>query len=505
MLKKKLLSILTALVMTSSLTLPVFADQISGDADTLSNNFDNSISLTVDSGAAWSIINCGVTVLKSNGSKSVNMDNGVSGTISTEAGLTLSKNQWSISNYGEYDNFTVRGTAPDNYGTENMNLGTYKVYLTCTSEDDLGGLSKAYDFININIIVRPAVVKTPSDVTAPIVTATPDRAANEYGWYNDDVTVSFRASDEESGIISVDEPKTVRTEGKDQVISGEAVNGAGMTGMGSATISIDKTKPTIIGSIDKTANAAGWYNEDVTVSFVSQDTLSGIASEESPKTLTEGANQSVTGTATDYAGNSASYTVPGINIDKTVPKVKFGDAPVFLLNHAQPSIQWEADDSLSGIEESLTEVSTIDTSSVGTKTFSVKVFDKAGNFETYSINYKVVYNFGGILQPINSNGLSVFKAGSTVPVKFQLTDANGAFVTNAVATIKYAKFANNVWGDEIEAVSTAAATTGNLFRYDTTNNQYIFNLSTKGLTTGTYKVTISLSDGTAQTVEFGLK
>ena len=41
------------------------------------------------------------------------------------------------------------------------------------------------------------------------------------------------------------------------------------------------------------------------------------------KTLGEGANQSVTGTATDWAGKTATDTASGINIDKTAPVIAF--------------------------------------------------------------------------------------------------------------------------------------------------------------------------------------
>src|SRR5439155_15485213 len=70
-------------------------------------------------------------------------------------------------------------------------------------------------------------------------------------------------------------------------------------------------------------NAAGWYDGgSVTVHFTCADALSGIASCPPDVTLSaEGANQSVTGTATDNAGNSASATVSGNNIDKTGPAI----------------------------------------------------------------------------------------------------------------------------------------------------------------------------------------
>jgi hypothetical protein len=85
---------------------------------------------------------------------------------------------------------------------------------------------------------------------------------------------------------------------------------------------VDMVPPTIMGEADPAGNAAGWNNTDVTVSFTCTDADSGVASCSAPTTLTmEGANQSVTGTATDVAGNSASATVSGISIDKTAPTI----------------------------------------------------------------------------------------------------------------------------------------------------------------------------------------
>jgi hypothetical protein len=92
-----------------------------------------------------------------------------------------------------------------------------------------------------------------------------------------------------------------------------------------------------------------------------------------------------------------------------------------------------------------------------------------------------------------------------VPVKFQLKDYYGNYITNAVASISYAKISNGVAGTDVEATSTSAATTGSFFRYDTTSNQYIFNLSTKGLSSGTYRLTIKLNDGTSYLVQISLK
>ena len=113
-----------------------------------------------------------------------------------------------------------------------------------------------------------------------------------------------------------------------------------------------------------------------------------------------------------------------------------------------------------------------------------------------------IYNFGGILPPIKADGSSVFKLGRTIPVKFQLWDDQDNFITDAVANIFVKKLNNGTSGDEMDAVSTAAATTGNLFRYDSSSNQYIFNLSTKlpfngveSWSAGTWEIRIELDDG----------
>jgi hypothetical protein len=138
----------------------------------------------------------------------------------------------------------------------------------------------------------------------------------------------------------------------------------------------------------------------------------------------------------------------------------------------------------------------------GSTPVTFSAVDLAGKPATCSFTVSVAYEWSGILQPINADGSSVFKAGSTVPVKFALTGAS-ACITNAVATLSYAKVSSGVAGAVNEAVSTSAATEGNQFRY--TSGQYIFNWSTKGLSPGTYQLQINLGDGVARTITVGLR
>ncbi len=125
----------------------------------------------------------------------------------------------------------------------------------------------------------------------------------------------------------------------------------------------------------------------------------------------------------------------------------------------------------------------------------------------------IQYRWDGFLQPIDDPTAnptltpSVFKGGSTVPVKFQLKDSNGASIQS---------FTDLLWIKPVpitplaasvdEPVYTISGTTGSTYRWDATNQQYVYNWSTKGLATGlVYKISVNLDDGTSREVIIGLR
>jgi len=67
------------------------------------------------------------------------------------------------------------------------------------------------------------------------------------------------------------------------------------------------------------------------------------------------------------------------------------------------------------------------------------------------------------------------------------------------------KISSGIVGDEEVPLSTSAADTGNIFRYDYVANQYIYNLSTKTMSIGTWQLKIALGDTTSYEVEISLK
>lgn len=145
---------------------------------------------------------------------------------------------------------------------------------------------------------------------------------------------------------------------------------------------------------------------------------------------------------------------------------------------------------------------------VGTTPVSCTAGDALGNSSTATFQVTVepipMIGWSGVLQPINADGSSVFKAGRVVPVKFYLTGAN-AGRTDLVARLSYAKVSNNVAGSVNEADAPGNGTAGNVFLYDAAAGQYYFNWSTKGLAVGSYELIIDLGDGNSHRVRLGLR
>lgn len=113
------------------------------------------------------------------------------------------------------------------------------------------------------------------------------------------------------------------------------------------------------------------------------------------------------------------------------------------------------------------------------------------------------YSLSGVLQPVNADGTSIFKAGRTVPVKFTATDSSGASVTDLAATLSVTKLTEAIEGTYVEADTNVAASTG--FRYDASTGQYIYNWSTAGLGAGTYRIRVTIVDGPTFTADLSLR
>jgi len=168
-----------------------------------------------------------------------------------------------------------------------------------------------------------------------------------------------------------------------------------------AVFVVDNTPPTIAATVNPAPNAAGWNKTDVTVSFTCADAGSGITSCSAPVTVTtDGANQVVSATATDQAGNSAATSVT-LNIDKTPPAVTIsspangatlGSSPVTVTGTIAETVSGIANIGCNGNPATLSgstfacNVPLVD----GANTIVVDAMDVAGNAGASSINVNFV-------------------------------------------------------------------------------------------------------------------
>ncbi|MDQ1584442.1 MAG: large repetitive protein, partial [Microbacteriaceae bacterium] len=230
------------------------------------------------------------------------------------------------------------------------------------------------------------------DNTGPVVTAALAPAANAAGWNKANVGLTWSATDAGSGIGSGPTPATDSVNSNTASVTKNAVatDKLGNSGTGAAVVKLDKTNPTISGSAAPAANGFGWNNSNVTVSLVCADALSGVKSCTGGGTVvlsTEGANQSVPGTAVDNADNSASTSVSGVSIDKTAPTLT--GTPTTSANgngwyKGDVAIGWSGADALSGINPATQPANGLITGEGSALTTSATISDKAGNSRTAS-------------------------------------------------------------------------------------------------------------------------
>ena len=207
------------------------------------------------------------------------------------------------------------------------------------------------------------------------------------------------------------------------------------------------------GAPDRAPDHNGWYNAPVTITWTSTDPApsSGTPTTPPPTTLSaDGANQTATSAKScDPAGNCATGTVTGINLDTTPPSVSVTGVTSGGTYSTAPSPACTTTDALSGVATNAT-VSVANSGTSYTATCNGAA-DVAGNTAApASVTYQVI------------------PAGFTVA---SLTDSNGNPIAGAAVTFRSA------------GGSVTNATTGS------------DGIASATLTPGTYSVTMNYATG----------
>ena len=285
---------------------------------------------------------------------------------------------------------------------------------------------------------------------------------------------------------------------------------AGGTASQSVTIKRDANPPTINGNAAPPPNGNSWNNSDVTITFNCADELSGIAACGPDQTLSsDGANQSVTGTAKDNAGNTASTTVSGINLDKTLPTVSvtgITDGATYSLGQV-PAGGCDTQDDLSEVATQATfSLSGGNANGVGSFTATCDgASDNASNSGFANVTYQVIYISNGFFAPVdNPPAVNSVKAGQAIPVKFSLNGDQGLDIFES-GYPKSQDIACDLSGEISDIEETVNAGDSSL-SYDASSDQYNYVWKTKKDWAGSCRqFVLRLNDGTEHTANFNFK
>jgi probable HAF family extracellular repeat protein len=393
------------------------------------------------------------------------------------------------------------------------------------------------------------------DRKAPTTQASAKKADNssytDGTWSSQDVTVTLSASDAGSGVAAItyslgaNAPVTVNAatatlpvfsvDGVTTISYYATDNVGNKQAATTFTVEVDKTAPTISASA-KTADgqpytSGTWTNQTVTVAFTCGDAASGVPAGCPAAvvidTTTAAGGQNVSASVVDAAGNPATSNTIVVKIDKVAPTLNpslgatqagavgtsSGTITVWLRANATATAG--ASDSPSGIASQ--SCGPVDTSGVGPKSLTCTTTDGAGNTVNMTVNYRVIYRFDGFLQPINDTAhpqtcgtpcpLSVFNAGGTVPVKFQLKDAAGNVVqAGSLPAWETPTNLGRTTAPIDESPSTDPGDTGGTYRWDPAAQQYVYNDKTASSQAGNlWRVGVRLDDNMLYTVDFGLR
>ncbi|HEY3530170.1 MAG TPA: PxKF domain-containing protein [Nocardioides sp.] len=514
-------SVLTAVTAMGALALPgaSFADNIQ---DSITGT--GSVSLVAGSGVSGSAS----ILLIANNAGSTQGGDPIQGcnvtlgsplvlTINTPAGVTANPSQVTISDCGADKGASVSFTA---------SATAVSADVTVTYVSGPGGADAYKNQVDIPITVTQP---TPPANTKPSVVVTGFTSGDTFE-IGSEPTPGCSVTDAEDtnpvGLLTVDRSALSHGLGTVTVTCDYTDTGGLVADTATATYTIvDTGDPTISHTLNPAdANANGWYNEDVTVTFNCDDIGSGIQScytgtdpeSDSFVTLGEGADQSVTGTATDWAGNSATDTVSGINIDETDPTVSFvggpSDGVSYYFGDVPAPPTCDASDALSGVDGTCSVDSSAGGTSVGDHSYKATVTDKAGNTASVTVNYTVLaWTIKGFYQPVDmtidpANPVwNTVKGGSTVPLKFEIFAGSTEKTDISAVSGFSAKPVTCPNGTPTTDAIEFTLTGGTSLRYDSTAGQFVQNWATPKKPGACYVTTMTARDGSTISANFMLK
>jgi len=276
----------------------------------------------------------------------------------------------------------------------------------------------------------------------------------------------------------------------------------------------DKTPPTVrCGTVGD-----DWHDADVSVPCIAFDTgfdlaNAGDASFSLATNVAAGSETDDAATAThpaicDKGGHCTGVVaaISGINVDKKAPEVfvvtPAAGTPSYTVGQVVTA-DYSCTDLGSGVATCAGPVpigGNLDTT-VGAHPFTVNATDKVGHAAGVAHPYVVGYAICPLYDPTVTK-----KAGSTVPIKVRLCNATGGNLSSP-SLVLHATGVTRTSNNTPATLEDSGNANPDLdFRYDAGLGGYIFNLSTRGFTAGSYVLTFSAGgDPTEHTAAFAVR
>jgi hypothetical protein len=209
--------------------------------------------------------------------------------------------------------------------------------------------------------------------------------------------------------------------------------------------------------------------------------------------------------ASDGEGNSASKSATYTVVDKTPPAITLtapADGAVYTLGQSVAAAYGCADEAggsgVASCDGTVPNGAAIHTSTLGVHSFEVRTSDNAGNADSRTVTYTVVYDFDGFLWPVqNPPKVNRWKAGKHIPIRFSL---NG-YAGERPEAVGYPRSVRCGGGDS-EQVARASKKRP-VFRYERRSDRYVMLWKTERRWAGSCReFVLQLDDGSVHTAQF---
>ena len=371
--------------------------------------------------------------------------------------------------------------------------------ITWTAKDAAGNTTTATQTITVE------------DTTAPVI-STPINVEVEATALNSMVTYQHPTATDIVGVTSFTNDAPASFPVGKTTITWTAIDAAGNTTTATQTVKVNDTTPaalTVPANMTMEANGNPSNIADLgtakAIDIVDGDISANVKVTEPVSGYQLGAN-TVNYSITDKAGNVSTGTQTVTIIDTRAPEFTVSPASLTSVTATAEltEVAFGQAEATDFYLKSITNDHPSNLFPVGETIVTWTAEDTSGNKSTYKQTVRVSYQFNGYDSPLKNGG--VYKSGRVIPVKINLTYADGSPVEIAQPMISVFQTSNQeVVGEALDISSVSAADNGTIMRH-TNSGDYIYNLNTKLLGKGTFQISVLAHNGSnVEVINIALK